>query len=84
MTPTRDDFDIWSVHPVTQYVMKAMATHAQRQRDAWVGMSWDGGKADPDTLIELRTRADTLDGFCGLTFEAVQSLNGDSAEDADD
>jgi hypothetical protein len=42
MTPTPDDFDIWSVHP------------------------------------------DTLDGFCGLTFEAVQSLNGDSAEDADE
>lgn len=84
MTPTPDDFDIWSIHPVTQYVMKAMATHAERQRDAWVGMSWQGGNADQDTLIELRTRADTLDGFCGLTLEAVQRLNGDSAEDADD
>lgn len=84
MIPTRDDFDIWSVHPVTQYVMQAMKARSEQHREAWVAMSWEGGKADPHTLIEMRTRADTLDGFCGLTFEAVQSLNGDSAEDADE
>jgi len=84
MTPTPDDFEIWSVNPVTEYVLQAMRAHAERQRQAWLSLSWGSGKADPETLMELRTRADTLEGFCGLTFEAVQRLNGDSAEDAED
>jgi len=31
---------------------------ADEQREAWIALSWDAGDANPDLLIELRTRAD--------------------------
>lgn len=84
MSVTKDDFEAWLAHPVTEYVMKSMQAAKDGAKADWVTYSWEGGACDPMKLERLRTRADTLDGFLTLEYEAVQSLNGDSTEDADD
>lgn len=83
MSVTKDDFEAWLANPVTEYVMRAMGAARDGVKADWIAHSWDGGSCDPLTLERLRTRADTLEGFTVLEYEAVQSLNGDSTEDAD-
>ena len=70
--PTREDFDAWRDHHVTQFVF---AAYRNLQRDceaSWLSQSWEGGTADQRTLDGLRERADAYadlensdyDAFC--------------------
>ena len=61
--PDAQDFAAWCEHPVTQWVAACWQTAANRQREAWVQVSWDQGSNDPLTLMELRTRADAYMAF---------------------
>ena len=70
--PSREDFDAWRDHHVTQFVFAALANAAAEQRKAWTETSWEGGEADKNLLLELRVRADAYnsmqegayEGFC--------------------
>ena len=56
--PSDEEFEAWRDHPITQFVMEAYRRMAAEQKAAWVEGSWEAGDANPDMLIELRTRAD--------------------------
>lgn len=56
--PSRDEFKAWRNDPTTRFVMQALRTAAETQREAWIGQSWESQKADPLALKEFRTRAD--------------------------
>lgn len=70
--PSRDEFDTWLDHPVTQFVLAALEQAAQAQESEWRHWSWEMGKADQGQLNALRTRADAYrsigetgyEGFC--------------------
>jgi len=65
--PTRfiapEDFERWCADPVTQFVAASYMATVQAARETWERMSWEGGHADPNALLELRTRADCYSGF---------------------
>jgi len=56
--PSDEEFEAWRDHPITQFVMEAYRRMAEEQKAAWVDGSWEAGDANPEMLIELRTRAD--------------------------
>jgi hypothetical protein len=83
MTPTPDDFEIWSVHPVTQYVMKAITAVRDEAQRNWSDAAW-AGNLKPEYHAETRGRCSAYDAILGMTIEGVQEMNGDSTEDADE
>lgn len=56
--PTEEEFEAWHDLPITRFVMDVYAAMAEMQKQAWLDMSWDGGHANSEALIEFRTRAD--------------------------
>lgn len=56
---TQEDYAVWLVHPITEWVMAAFDAKADEQRKAWNDISWDSGVANDTLLLELRVRADT-------------------------
>lgn len=63
MVPHPEDFAAWCDHPVTRFVATAMQAAAEQQREVWFAKSWGQGDCDPQTLTELRTRADAYMAF---------------------
>ncbi len=61
--PHPEDFAAWCEHPVTRFVARAFEAAAIKQRETWVDNSWTGGEAEPELLLELRTRADAYMAF---------------------
>lgn len=72
---TEDDFLSWREHPVTRWVFKGIEAASAAQRDEWLRLSWLGGVANPDVLIELRTRADSLLGLTETSYEQWSQWN---------
>ena len=60
---TEEEFEAWCEHPVTRFVAAAYQQAAEEQREGWLRASWDGGEADPKTLVMLKTRADAYRAF---------------------
>lgn len=81
--PTRDAFDAWREHPVTQFVFQALTRAAKTQETAWVEQSWDGGTADQALLSELRVRADAYNSMQEGDYEAFCEWAGVTPERAD-
>ncbi len=53
--PTEEEFAIWCDHPVTQWVAAAHKDMADRNRVAWIEVSWTSdATVDPDQLLILR------------------------------
>lgn len=61
--PTADEFESWTLHPVTRFVADAYQQMAGKQREMWMARSWGDADANPELLIELRTRADDYMAF---------------------
>jgi hypothetical protein len=72
---TEDDFLTWREHPVTKWVFDAIERGVEAQKSAWIDASWEAGKADPEMLIELRTRADAYRALNETTFGQWSSLH---------
>lgn len=53
-----EDLETWLDQPVTRWILQALRTSAEEQKQAWVNHSWDSQTADPQLLKELATRAD--------------------------
>ena len=78
-TVSAEDFEQWRDNPVTQWVMQACDVAAEANRDAWIGASWDMGRADEAELNMLRTRADAYRALRETTYERwAEILDGDT------
>jgi hypothetical protein len=75
VAPSLEEFAAWTEHPVTRYVAAAWLAGARMQREAWAEASWNSGKAEPQTLGELRTRADAYSAFLETGLERYVELN---------
>ena len=73
--PSQDEFEAWTLHPVTRYVAAAWQAAADAQREAWTNETWLSGEAKPETLLELRTRADAYSAFLETGLERYVELN---------
>ncbi len=73
-----EDFEQWRDNPVTRWVMAGCRKGAEANQQAWVEASWDGGQADPATLLELRTRADAYLALCETTHDRWAEINGET------
>ena len=72
------DFDEWLQLPVTQYVMAAMQTLAEREMEAWQGQAWEGN-LDPLALHTARARVEVCNTFTGNTFDDWKAINDPEA-----
>lgn len=72
------DFAEWLQLPVTEYVMAAMRTLAEREMQAWQGHAWEGN-LDALTLHAARSRVEVSNTFTGNTFEDWKAINDPDA-----
>lgn len=67
--PTREEFEAWRDHPISQMVFAGLSRAADEQRDEWTEASWGQGVPNAELLIELRTRADAYRALEQSTYE---------------
>ena len=71
-----EDFELWRAHPVTEAVVRALRKLADRNKQKWMEISWDGGGSDPLQLADLRARAESALDLAELTVEELnEALN---------
>jgi hypothetical protein len=68
--PSKESFDAWRDHPVTQFVFAAHRQIAKECREDWDQRSWEAGIADQKALDELRVRADTYNALPEADYTA--------------
>lgn len=74
MQPDPKDFAEWLQLPVTEYVMRAMQTLAQREMEAWQAHAWEGN-LDPMTLHEARALVKISNTFTDNTLDDWKAIN---------
>jgi hypothetical protein len=67
----RELFEEWLANPVTEHVLAKVKETAEANKAAWISMSWDGGKADPLALVELKARYEAGLDLSELKYEDV-------------
>ena len=76
MTIDPEDFEQWRAHPVTEAVSKALLKLADRNKQKWTDVSWDGGQVDPVVLADLKARYETAKDLSELTVDELnEALN---------
>lgn len=78
MQPSEADFAEWLQLPVTEYVMQAMRTLAQREMEAWQAHAWEGN-LDPLTLNEARAMVKVSNTLTGNTLDDWKAINDPDA-----
>lgn len=73
MSITADDFSAWRDNPVTQAVFRALKVTAERNKEAWVQVSWEGGNADRMQLIGLKARADAYLDLATISYADLEA-----------
>ena len=74
MKITKEDFDAWLAHPVTEVFFLHVQEIAQKARADWDGQSWSNeglwrdGTAS-DFRVACKARADCAEDILGITFE---------------
>ena len=68
---TREDYDAWREHPVTEAVHEALKRKADGAKAAWLDASWDAGQVSPELLADLRATANICNDIRGLTFDEL-------------
>ena len=68
--PSREEFDAWRDHPVTQFVFAGLRAAARAQKEAWADSSWEQGISSEILLNELRVRADAYSSLEEGGYEA--------------
>lgn len=61
---------------MTEWVLAALKAECEHQKATWVEVSWDGGQADPATLIALRAKASALYETANLKYEGLCEIHG--------
>lgn len=68
---TDDEFQTWLTYPTTKWILEAARMLAADRRESWMAMSWEGGKADPEYLRELRGQHDAHAWLADIDYDAV-------------
>lgn len=69
-TISEEEFTAWRDDPVTAWVFRGIQRTAALQREAFSADAWATGKADQQTLTELRTRADAYLALIATDYRA--------------
>lgn len=77
MRTTKDDFELWLANPVTEEVFRAFAVLSEKAKAQWVDTSWNSGVCDPVLRADLHARAEVVDDFRELSFEALEEWLSD-------
>lgn len=81
MKTSKEDFDLWRDHPVTEQVFRALESLGEEAKRVWLQASWGKGQCDPVLLADLRARAEVVNDLRELTFEQLEAaLNDDESE----
>lgn len=72
--PHDEDFAAWCEHPVTKFVAVCFEKASDKNREQWEELSWIQGNSNPETLLELRTRADAYRAFLETTKESYEHI----------
>jgi hypothetical protein len=75
VTVTSEEFDRWRDDAVTRWVARAFTKLADDNKALWLDQSWGAGRADQETLTELRTRADAYNALAEATYQACCDAN---------
>jgi hypothetical protein len=67
----RELFEEWLANPVTEHVLAKVRETAEANKTLWMSISWDGGKADQQTLVELKARYEAGLDLSELKYEDV-------------
>jgi hypothetical protein len=68
----RDLFEEWLANPVTELVFAKVRETAEANKALWMSISWDGGKADQQTLVELKARYEAGLDLSELKYEDIE------------
>lgn len=68
----RELFDEWMANPVTEYVLAKVKETAEANKALWMQISWDGGRADQQTLVELKARYEAGLDLSELKYEDIE------------
>jgi len=88
MKITKEDFEAWLAHPVTEIFFINIQEIAQKARADWDSQSWSNeglwrdGTAN-DLRIACKARADCADDILGITFEDEEEIDAGAGEFAD-
>lgn len=80
MTIEPEDFEAWRAHPVTEAVSKALVILAERNKQKWIDVSWDGNQADPLVLADLKARHEVALDLSELTLEELREALDEKPE----
>jgi uncharacterized phage-associated protein len=69
-----EEFDAWRDDPVTAWVMSELSKAAEKQREYWLVMSWDGGVIDKTELEILRERASAYRALAELSYADIAEI----------
>lgn len=67
----RELFEEWLANPVTEWVLAKVKETAEANKARWMQVSWDGGNADQETLVDLKARYEAGLDLSELKYEDV-------------
>lgn len=73
--PSETEFNEWKGHPVTEWVMGAVAKFARQQKDRWAQAAWENGELDPALLAEAKVRADCYLSLAESDYSDWKAIN---------
>jgi hypothetical protein len=71
MSLTKEDYESWRDHPITQMLHEALKRKAEGARAAWLDASWTSGQVSEVLLADLRATANICNDIRGLTYEEL-------------
>lgn len=77
---SKEDFESWLAHPVTEEVFKAFEMLGEQAKQAWIEKSWGSGNCDPLILADLRARVEVVEDFRKIDFETLREWLDDKKE----
>lgn len=77
MTIEADDYEQWRALPITETVTRALKLLAERNKEKWISVSWEGGQTDPIVLADLKARYETAMDLAELTLDELNEALGE-------
>lgn len=75
-TVSREEFEAWAEHPVSQWILKAFGSQADALREDWIEGAWEADRLDPVEKTRAHTRWDILSQIGALTYETACAYAG--------
>lgn len=75
MQPSKQEFEEWQGHPVTEWIFRLVGKFASDQQDRWAKMTWESGELQPEAFAEARVRADCYLSLSQSGFEDWKAID---------